>query len=201
MFEAYKTTDLENWLETLYIQNDIIHPSDLLIDNVAKKLGIKLEYMEGAREVAIWDEEDAIIFLNPDKPIPIIRKIFFHELCHPLRHYGDQTGSIESFITLQERQANQFMLYAAMPYYMIKQLDLPRSEDQISSFLSSTFYVPLQLAKKRVDQIKRRIQQADLDNKLRKQQSNYKKSYDPSNWSLETKAIMNQLYDQLKGAP
>ncbi|WP_163538269.1 ImmA/IrrE family metallo-endopeptidase [Gracilibacillus sp. YIM 98692] len=200
MFDSYQKTELEIWLENLYLKHDIISPSDLAIDNVAKKLNMNIAYMEGAREVALWDEEDAIIFLNPNKPTETMRKIFFHELCHPLRHHGDQERFVDSFITLQERQANQFVLYAAMPFYMIKQLDLPQSEHHLSSLLAFTFHVPLRLAQKRVDQIKRRIQQANLDHEFIKQHSNYKKSYDPSNWSHETKAIMDQLYKQLKGA-
>ncbi|MEN2765794.1 ImmA/IrrE family metallo-endopeptidase [Ornithinibacillus xuwenensis] len=200
MFDSYQKTELELMLENLYKKHAILSPSDLSIENVAKKLRINIVYMEGAREVALWDEDDAVIFLNPNKPKTIMRKIFFHELCHPLRHYGDQAGFVDTFITLQERQANQFMLYAAMPFFMIEQLDLPISEEHISSLLSFTFDVPLQLAKKRVEQIKRRIQQSLYDNEIKKQQSNYEKSYDPANWSTETKKIMNQLYSQLQGA-
>lgn len=199
MFETYQKTDLEMLLESLYMKHGILSPTDLSIENVAKKLNIHVEFMEGAREVALWDEEDAVIFLNPNKPTSIMRKIFFHELCHPIRHYGDQVGFIDSFISLQEQQANQFMLYAAMPFFMIKQLEMPPTENHLSSLLAFVFDVPLKLANKRVEQINRRIQQSYLDNQIKKQQSNYKKGYDPANWSEETKTIMNQLYTQLKG--
>ncbi|SES94180.1 hypothetical protein SAMN05216389_103270, partial [Oceanobacillus limi] len=85
------------------------------------------------------------------------------------------------------------------PFFMIEQLDLPRYKDQIIYSLAFIFQVPLQLAKVRVEQINRRIQQAYIDSEFQKQQA-YKKSYDPANWSTETKTIMNQLYNQLKGA-
>ncbi|GAA5418019.1 hypothetical protein Pryu01_03097 [Paraliobacillus ryukyuensis] len=197
MFEYYQKTNLENWLENLYIEHNILSISDLTIYNVADKLNVNVIFMENAKEVAIWDDKAAAIFLNPEKLEEEVRAIFFHELCHPLRHYGDQVNSVRTFMTLQERQANQFMLYASMPFYMIKKLDMSTYNYQWASFLSYKFNVPINIAQKRAEQILQRIQQASIDQVIREQRSTYKPSNDPSEWSTETNMIMNKLYRQI----
>ncbi|WP_194287245.1 ImmA/IrrE family metallo-endopeptidase [Gracilibacillus oryzae] len=198
MFTGYKKTDLEIWLEQLYLDNNLSSPGDLTIENISRKLNVKVEYLPGAKENVLWNERKIMIFLNPEKPETEIRELFFHELCHPLRHHGDQVKSVSSFRYLQENQANQFVLYAAMPFFMIEQLELPQDKTQCTHLLATTFNVTEALAKKRVEQINRRILQTNIDNEFIRQQNNYKKSNDPSNWSHETKVIMKQLYSQLK---
>ncbi|MFC4403282.1 ImmA/IrrE family metallo-endopeptidase [Gracilibacillus xinjiangensis] len=198
MFIGYKKTDLEIWLEQFYLANNLLTPGDLTIDNISKKLNISIQYMPGAKENVLWNEKNVMIFLNPEKPKIEMRELFFHELCHPLRHHGDQVESVSSFRYLQENQANQFVLYAAMPFYMIEQLELPQDKLRMTRLLSSTFNVTELLAKKRVEQINRRILQTNIDNEFIRQQNNYQKSNDPSNWSKETKTIMTQLYSQIE---
>ncbi|WP_079708016.1 ImmA/IrrE family metallo-endopeptidase [Paraliobacillus ryukyuensis] len=173
MFESYHKTDLETWLENLYKKHGILTLSDLTINNVSRKLKVDIIFMENAKELAIWDEEDAAIFLNPNKSNEEVRAIFFHELCHPLRHYGDQLEGIDTFTALQERQANQFMLYASMPFFMIKDMVMPQFDYQWGSFLAHEFNVPLYLANKRADQLLQRIKQASIDQIIKEQYSLY----------------------------
>ncbi|WP_079709959.1 ImmA/IrrE family metallo-endopeptidase [Paraliobacillus ryukyuensis] len=198
MFEYYQKTDLENRLENLYIKNNILTIYDLSIKNVAKKLNIDVVFMEDAKEVAIWDEKATAIFLNPSKSEDEIRATFFHELCHPLRHYGDQVKNIGTFTLLQEKQANQFMLYASMPFFMIERMEMPRLDYQWSYFLAHHFNMPINIAKQRANQILQRVQQASIDEKIKRQRSFYKISNDPNNWSEETHVIMNKLYKQIR---
>ncbi|WP_244966010.1 ImmA/IrrE family metallo-endopeptidase [Paenibacillus alvei] len=50
---------------------------------------------------------------------------FLHELCHLLRHAGNQTIMPEQFTQAQEAEADAFAMYAAMPISMIKTMTLP----------------------------------------------------------------------------
>ncbi len=56
---------------------------------------------------------------------------------------------------LQEAQANTFVLYASMPYFMLEQFDL--SDSNIVYTLSETFTVTESLVMRRLEQIKNRI--------------------------------------------
>ena len=62
----------------------------------------------------------------------------------------------------QEAEAENFVLYASMPFYMISKLKIPDRQDEGVQFLSSTFKVPLKLAKRKLEQIQRRELQGIL---------------------------------------
>jgi Zn-dependent peptidase ImmA (M78 family) len=192
MFELYEKTPLESWLEKLYIEKGIFTPEDLEIEHIAKSFGFKIIYINGAPERAIWDEEDAIIFLKPNQSEESLREKFFHELCHPLRHYGDQTTmKVKTFRDLQEIQANQFQLYAAIPFYMLKTLEPVKFEHQLISQIQNAFKISDTLVKRRIDQIKRRIFQAKSDEEHRAfMESLYPKA---PPYSPETNAILDKL--------
>lgn len=165
MLGLYKLTELERKVENLYREKGLLNPSDLEIKKIAKALDIHIDYStsEGPQR-AIWDDETAVIFLNPNLPERTKRDIFFHELSHPLMHCGDQSiMKNTSFRELQEFQANQFRLYAAIPFFMLKELKLPKYENQIIHFIERVFNVSHNLAKQRFEQIKRRIIQSHLD--------------------------------------
>jgi Zn-dependent peptidase ImmA (M78 family) len=166
MLSGYTPTETERKVEMLYKERKILAPSDLEIPKVARLFNVHVNYSRGPQR-AIWDEDTSVIFINPNQTEEKQREVFFHELCHPLMHCGDQTNMhYKSFRDLQEFQANQFQLYAAIPFYMLKDLDLPVYEYQIINVIRVTFKIPLSLAKKRWDQIKRRILQAQIDGKV-----------------------------------
>lgn len=197
MFDLYQITPLEEWIQTLYQSIGIFSPNDLTIDNVAAAIGIPTIRLPGAKEEAIWDDECAAIFLNSDKPLQEIREAFFHELCHPLRHAGNQLMLPRIFLELQETQANQFQLYAAMPFFMVKEIKLPAYKNETIRILAQQFAVTPQLAKRRLEQIERRIYEArSHQDFVQKLQSRYSKA-DPINWSDETKRILHKLNRQL----
>ena len=81
---------------------------------------------------------------------------FFHELCHVLFHVGHQSKMQNLFRQLLEWEANNFVMYAALPYHMIKQYDL--TYEFIIHELSTDFNVTKSLCEKRLYQIKNRIQ-------------------------------------------
>ncbi|QHZ55775.1 ImmA/IrrE family metallo-endopeptidase [Brevibacillus sp. NSP2.1] len=189
MFEFYQTTPLEQWIQTRYKSIGIQSPADLVMDVIAHSFGIDLFYLPNAKEEAIWNDDNAAIFLNSNKSIEEIREVFFHELCHPLRHAGDQLMLPRIFRELQETQANQFQLYAAMPFFMVKEIKLPPYKNEAIGFLAQQFGVTTRLAKRRLEQIERRIYEARLHKEfVSVLQSQYSKA-DPANWSDETKKL------------
>lgn len=166
MFELYKKSQLELWIEEKYKQHGFYTPKDLEIEAIAKEFNIEIKYSNGP-ERAVWDDEHQIymIFLKPYHSKKDKRNVFFHELCHPLRHYGNQElMNTNTLRELQEEQAHLFQLYASMPFFMIANLiDLPDSEFELIEMLSQTFNVPICTSKKRVKQIKQKILQGQLD--------------------------------------
>jgi Zn-dependent peptidase ImmA (M78 family) len=165
MFEMYKQTELETKIERLYKEKNILTPIDLEIENVASAFGIEIDYsLNEGPQCAIWGEQTAVIFLHQNTNEVKKREVFFHEFGHPILHCGNQTiMKNKSFKDLQEAQANQFRMYAAMPFFMIKELKLHKYESQIISHLQKIFKVSHKLAKCRFEQIKRRILQAQID--------------------------------------
>jgi len=197
MFDLYQITPLEEWIETRYKAIGIHSSADLDIDDIALSFGIKIFYLPSAKEEAIWDDEDAAIFLNSNKSLEEIRESFFHELSHPLLHSGDQLMLPSIFRELQETQARQFQLYAALPYFMIKELKLPPHKNEAIGLLAQRFKVTPMLAKRRLEQIEARINKVILDQELVLHlQSKYRKA-DPKKWTDETKRILHQLNRQL----
>lgn len=158
----YKETDLELWIFAVYQQNGIYTIADLSLKNIASAFNCEITIWDKPTR-AIWDDELGTIFLNGQLRGNEKREACFHELGHISMHVGNQLEMLESFSDYQEGQANVFQLYASMPMYMIKQLDLPHWEVQFIELLSWEFDVTIDLARKRCNQIKRRIFQASSD--------------------------------------
>jgi Zn-dependent peptidase ImmA (M78 family) len=194
MFTGYKKTDLENWLEELYITKGILSPEDMEIENIASAFNIHTQLIDGCVDNAIWNDNTAVIFLNKNRTLHSLRDVFFHELCHPLRHYGNQLGiKMESFIELQEVQANHFQLYAGIPFFMLKQLELSPYENILIAQLQSIFKVSARLVRKRIAQIKRRVFQNELDQEFIKETNKvyniYQNEPDRQIWKENANAI------------
>ncbi|MFC7321066.1 ImmA/IrrE family metallo-endopeptidase [Halobacillus campisalis] len=128
-FSQYTITALEDWVSNWYIKHTI-----------------ESRYARFGR----YEE----IVINSTKDPLIQREQFFHEFCHALRHVGKQTMMPEAFRELQERDARNFTLYAALPYHMIKEYNL--KDPEIIGRLSLDFKVAPELYVERLDQIQRR---------------------------------------------
>lgn len=193
---AYEKTPLENWIENRYKELGIKDPSQLNIFNLAEKFDIWVYFKEMTSRSFEMNELQTIII---DRRISLTEQWldFLHELCHLLLHSGNQTNMSSGLLELQEEQTCHFQLYASMPYFMVKKLQLPYYENDIIDLFVSEFRVSYQLATKRLEQIKRRDYQVRSHKELvHHLQSQYHK-YDPSNWSDETKRIMCKLQRQL----
>ncbi|MNI54719.1 hypothetical protein D3C73_1096290 [compost metagenome] len=121
--------------------------------------------------------------------------IFFHELCHVLRHAGDQRHMTQQFKRAQEQEADQFVLYAAIPFFMFAKLPVPDQRQEAIAYLSEIFHVPLELAEQRLDQIQRRMLHGGLMAAAR--EADRQKRNQETGWSSETERILDQLGRQL----
>lgn len=161
-FGLYKPTELERSVITQYKKNGIYQSIDLDLHHIASIFSIDIQYYHG-RPFAKWGVGHAVIFLSLDMEEDENRKFFFHELCHIIRHVGDQRTMPELFRALQEAQASHFQLYASIPFYMLRDPSEFQYKMDYIVYIMQDFKVGFDLAKIRFEQIERRIFQASLD--------------------------------------
>lgn len=159
MFEHYRRTHLEDYVEELYIHHGIITPEDITITNISKPIDIIVEYttvkaLKGASFLTPFGKY--LIVLDERRSPQEQRTDFLHELGHLLRHDGNQLVLPKSFIRYQEEDAEQFALYALMPFNMIERMELSPDRQRAINELAEAFAVGTELASKRYDQIIRR---------------------------------------------
>jgi len=163
----YKPSDLELWIVQAYRNNGIHYASDMDIDHIASIYNVVIRTTNEETR-ALWDDSFGVILLNARYKNEQRREAFFHELGHCLRHVGCQHHMPDLFRELQEVQASQFQLYAAMPIYMIEQfMNDVYSWEAFEKNLSEAFVLPLPFVHKRIEQIKNRIYLAERDNERR----------------------------------
>ncbi|MNJ50406.1 hypothetical protein D3C77_456780 [compost metagenome] len=201
MFSYYKETNLEQWISSMLLENRIFTPADLHdLEAIAETFDVKLLFSDSP---SFSDNELRVIFIDKRASDARARTVFFHELCHVLRHAGDQRYMPELFEQAQEFEAEAFVLYATMPFYMFSQLELPDRKWDAMYLIADTFNVSLDLAEQRLEQIYRREMNGSLAAELRSQElTNHRKNRQPT-WSPETQRILKQLNRQLlaKGMP
>lgn len=190
----YRPSEMELWIKKKYIENNILTPSDMDLERIAKSFNAYVAYTDSGTKV-IYDDHDCIIFLNSLHPVDEMRLAFFHELCHPALHVGNQNNLPPAFVNLQESQATQFQLYAAMPAFMLNSFPVTFHWNEYYAHLSEAFMLPIGFIECRIKQIKARIDQEewDIDFKARLTPKKTKRNY-----SKETLRILNQLHRQLK---
>ncbi|WP_024983213.1 ImmA/IrrE family metallo-endopeptidase [Brevibacillus borstelensis] len=196
----YKLTPVEQWITDKYLENCIFTPLDLDIDRIARMFGGEIVYMP-TKSHARWEDDgtrDFLINLDSRLDEPDARGAFFHELCHPLRHIGNQAMLPKAFKDLQETQASLFQQYASIPFFMVQELELPSYEREIPYYWAHVFNVPVTLASRRYHQIKARIfrEQSDLEF-MSHQRSLYRKA-DPANWCDEAKEMFRLAIQRKK---
>ncbi|WP_209858497.1 ImmA/IrrE family metallo-endopeptidase [Paenibacillus shirakamiensis] len=150
----YRETELEHWISIRYQQHGILTANDLEIEHVAEAFGIDIVIYQGK---PFSCNISNVIFLPHCIDKETQRLIFFHELCHVLRHAGDQTQMHELFHQQQEMEAERFLAYAAAPFFMIAAIDLEESLKDAVEQISSEFHLPHTIAHARLIQIQNRI--------------------------------------------
>jgi Zn-dependent peptidase ImmA (M78 family) len=151
---TYTQTYLEDFISNLYKSLGIFKPHQISEEDIAAKLGIMFFRDNGPAFHTRVCGIDAIYVNARDSPKKQ-REQFFHELCHVLRHVGDQSIIPLSFRELQEIDARRFTRCAAIPFEMVKDWDL--WNENIIQKASDTFGVTEELCKERLLQIRNRI--------------------------------------------
>jgi Zn-dependent peptidase ImmA (M78 family) len=195
-WSLYSPTELEKRITTLYQSIGIDSPDDLEEDIIASRLGTKLRY-EDAPSLAYEKGNYRCIVIDKNLSPLDRRKQFFHELGHLFRgHAGNQSEFPDLFRGLLEEQAEHFAKYALMPHFMIQQLPLPEFERDFPYLIATAFRVPLDLAKERWDQIKRRISAGHWEQAcIERERSRYRRA-DPANWCDEAKRMFRMAVDR-----
>jgi hypothetical protein len=197
MFTHYQTTPLEKWIEDLYRQLDIVRPEQLQIMELAARLGISVYYMDMG-SMAI--ENQGVFSINIDRRMSAKEQWedFVHELCHVMRHSGNQMAMPSGYVHWQEQDAANFQLYAAMPFSMIAKLHLPDKETELTELLAEEFHVTHKLAAARIQQIQRRTLQGILDQEYRfRLEELARPVHEKAQLSEETRSILDKLQRQL----
>ncbi|MDR7316615.1 ImmA/IrrE family metallo-endopeptidase [Brevibacillus nitrificans] len=166
MLHLYERTHLEEWVEGFYKQIGITSLSDLTIENVSARLRIGVTFAPGVADEVIFDADYAHIFINSLHCPKRRWEVFCHELCHPLRHLGNQLVLPDEFRKWQERDAQAFQFYAAVPFFLLQTLELPDHEKELIDLLSVEFGVTHGFAKRRWEQVLRRIARGRLHHEL-----------------------------------
>lgn len=148
----YPTSLLEDWIKDFYYDIGIFHPHQLDLTEIAYRLGMVVSFENMSSRIY---KEKVII----DERLPPREQWedFGHELCHSLRHYGNQMIMSEDFLQLQEFQARYFSLHFCIPTFMLQRLKLPFSRGQAIHLIAETFKVTYLFAKKRLEMYESKI--------------------------------------------
>jgi len=193
--DLYKPTEMELWISNKYRENGILTPYDMNLDLIASLFNVSIVYSGGDTK-AIFDEDgDCLLFLNIHDDEIEQRTDFFHELCHPAMHVGNQRNLPPSFVGLQESQASLFQLYAAMPAYMLEEFNSIQYQSNYLKLLSEAFKFPHEFVNRRIEQIYRRIKQERYDRNLRARTTPRPTIY---SYSEPTLKILDQLKRQIE---
>lgn len=168
MFIHYKRTNLEEFVEQLYIDHHITEPEHIAIENLSTQLEIYVQYAPVKSRA--YESESGVRYMSIDnRKSPTKQRFdYLHELCHMLRHAGNQMVLPKPFVKFQEEDSEQFILYASMPYFMLEHLELSVEYSQAVHQISETFGVSPEMAKIRFDQILRREFEGELTSSFTK---------------------------------
>ncbi|MFZ4452050.1 ImmA/IrrE family metallo-endopeptidase [Salibacterium aidingense] len=145
-------THLEDFIYDLYHQHiKIYHPKNLDMHEIAYRLNIPIEY---SHNINLFYRGVAII--KPSTPQQEWQN-FGHELCHILRHAGNQKGLPNSFLEMQEWQAENFSKHFCIPTFMLEKLRLPKMVGQAVQCISDLFNVEPEFARSRLEQFREKI--------------------------------------------
>lgn len=153
MIIIYIHSHLEDYIADLYKKIGIRRPEQLKLDAVSKKLNIWV-YTFGRSSEAVYSNGRQYIFLNRYLSPQEKWQEFGHELCHILRHSGNQRKMHPLFIELQEWQADNFALHFCIPTFMLQQIHLPPEKPQAVRLIADMFNVDYEFACKRLEMYK-----------------------------------------------
>ena len=142
----FTRTHADETVTKLYEKIGINRPPLLSPDVIAYRLGIELNYLP-VDSMRINKK----MYLDSRLSTEEQWQQFGHELCHVLWHQDNQLKLSQSFIDMQERQADNFALYACIPTYALLDMQLPSTEREAIGALAEAFHVTPQFAQKRLN--------------------------------------------------
>lgn len=123
MSYIYRPFPLEEKVMKMYKLMNIYTPEDIDIQKIAYYYRIYLKFSTN-RSYSTQFGNFQLININKSLNQMEQREVFFHELCHLLRHSGNQYYNMpKAFKDLQEWDAAHFTRYAAIPFHMLKYVD------------------------------------------------------------------------------
>lgn len=158
METRYVTTHLEDWVTNMYKRLNITKPKEINPVIIARYFSIYIKQHHYPSRYDVNGRFRAITLDSRSTPKEKYEQ-FFHELCHILRHCGHQTMLPNAFRELQEYDANNFMMYAAVPHHMLHFIDFDKPTPLLLKEMSDMFRVTESLCKKRLERIQNRILQ------------------------------------------
>ncbi|MFD9627698.1 ImmA/IrrE family metallo-endopeptidase [Peribacillus muralis] len=152
-YTRYPTTALEDWVSEFYSELNIYHPKQIEEEYISESKNIYLHRKPRYGNYEIVGHYQGIT-VDSRESYEVQREMFFHELCHLLRHSGVQSMMSNAFRELQERDAQHFTKYAAIPYHMLKYIDI--HDPYVIDQMSHLFKVTPELCEMRLLHIKNR---------------------------------------------
>lgn len=142
-------THTEEYIKKLYLELGITKPQDLKINVLAAHFDITVFYWpEDSR--ALFAKKKAFILINEHLSMIQKRQDFFHEFSHVLMHAGSQRSLPKSFVEYQEFKANHFMYHAAIPTFMLDDLQINDATEFTIALIQQQFNVNYDFAYKRL---------------------------------------------------
>lgn len=188
----YKPTDTEKWISEKYQENGIRTAADMDMDIIADMFNAAVQLTKTDEPRVLWDDDFCLILLDRDAPMEKIRKDFFHEICHPMFHIGNQHLLPVGLMELQENQADALQFYTAMPSYLLREFQGIQTYREYVKTVSDAFMLPPKFVEQRIAQIQRRSYIERSDREINAPSVSVQFDYMP-----ETKRILAQLKRQL----
>lgn len=147
----YRPFPLEEKVMKMYKNMNIYQPEDINIRKIAYYLRIHLKFSAN-RSYSFQNENFMIININKSLNKTKQREVFFHELCHLLRHCGNQYKNMpKAFRELQEWDAEHFTRYAAIPFHMLRFIEM--NNPNFVYNMSQLFIISEDICVKRINHI------------------------------------------------
>lgn len=195
---TYNYTPLEDYVKNLYHRLSIFVPTDIDMFYICDQLNIHLHFYDDG-SVALEHEDTPHIFIDQRLTTMEQWQDFGHELCHILKHHGNQlylsSNQSNSFIKLQEYQAENFMYQFCVPTFMLQNYDIAnfQTNNECIEFISTVFHVTHEFAEDRLIRYKRKLLQAEWDKQFRERMA----PKPAPDYSDATKAMLQKLYAQI----
>ncbi|MDA7028577.1 ImmA/IrrE family metallo-endopeptidase, partial [Bacillus sp. CLL-7-23] len=146
---------LEEEIERIYMQLNIIEPEQINMDKIAESFNIYLHFEDVNSRMFCFNGYYSIVLDNKLSPEEQWQD-FGHELCHVLKHSGDQFKMSFMFRQLQEFQANSFMYHFCVPTFMLENIKLPQLKSEAIKLIGDTFNVTYPFSAKRLEMYRRK---------------------------------------------